>query len=106
MWHAKLPSHTLWQIPAPRSFSACLGGTTTLGDGFTQAEDKINKAPDGEGFCQSALTEKTTAFQQNEPQLPPTLAVPSLSCAAPLELDTENLILSVAQPFNQISLMC
>lgn len=84
MQRAKLPSHTLWQIPAPGGFSACLGGTATLGDGFTQTEDKINKAPAREGFCQFAPTKKATAFQQNEPQLPQTLAVPSLSCAASL----------------------
>lgn len=45
MQRAKLPSHTLWQIPALRGFTACQGGTTTLTEGFTQLEDKINKAP-------------------------------------------------------------
>ena len=84
MQRAKLPSHTLWQIPAPRSCSTRLRGTATLEDGFTQTEDKINKAPAGEGFCQFARTKKATAFRQNNLQLPQTLAVPSLSCAAPL----------------------
>lgn len=84
MQRAKLPSHTLWQIPAPRGFSARLGGTDTLGDGFTQTEDQINKAPAGEGCCQFALTKKATAFRQNEPRLPQTLAAPSLGCAASL----------------------
>lgn len=84
MQRAKPPSHTLWQIPAPGGFSARLGGTDTLGDGFTQMGDKINKAPAGEGFCQFAPTKKATAFRQNKPQLPQTLAVPSLSCAASL----------------------
>lgn len=83
MQRAELPSHTLWQIPAPGGCSTRLRGTAALGDGFTQTEDKTNKAPAGEGLCQFALTKKATAFRQNEPQLPQTLAVPSLSCAAP-----------------------
>lgn len=62
MQHAKLPSHTLWQIPVVRGFTACPGGTTTLTEGFTQLEGKINKAPAGEGFCQFALSKKAIAF--------------------------------------------
>lgn len=59
---AKLPYHTLWQIPALRGFTACPGSSTTLREGFTQLEGKINKAPAGEGFCPLALTKKATAF--------------------------------------------
>jgi len=70
------------RLTADPGFSACLGGTAAPADGFTQTEDI--KAPAGEGFCQSALTKKATAFQQNEPQLPQPLAAPSLSCAASL----------------------
>lgn len=59
---AKLPSHTLWQIPALRAFTVCPGGTTKFTEGFTQLEGKTNKAPAGEGFFQFALTKKATAF--------------------------------------------
>jgi len=58
--------------PAPRGCSARLGDTATLGDGFTQTEDKINQASAREGFCQPAPTEKATVFRQNKPPLPQT----------------------------------
>lgn len=107
MWCAKLPSHILWQIPAPRGCSARLGGTAALGDSFTQMEDKINQASATEGSCQFVPTEKATAFRQNKPQASTNLSssFPEL-CYIHCELATENLILNVAQPFHQIPLMC
>lgn len=93
--------------PDPRGCSARLGDTATLGDSFTQMEDKINQASAREGFCQSAPTEKATAFRQNKPLLPQTWGVPSTElCFIHHELATENLILNVAQPFHQIPFMC
>lgn len=102
MQRAKLPYHILRQIPAPWGCSMRLRDTTTLGDSCTQMEDKINKVPAGEGFCQFALTKKATAFQQNEPHLPQTLAVPSLSSAVPFV----NWPVNVAWPLNHTPLTC